>query len=724
MWRKETMFALMLLGLWASIHTDDAFAQCQASALFAPSINLGSGATKTVVADVNEDGISDLVGEGVVGDFNGDGILDIVGGVCVNVRLGHGFDGVGSGNFLGRVDYCDYYGTQDSLVLYVGNGVAGVGDGTFHPGGRFWVGYTAYQPWESADLNGDSILDVIVPAPYAYPDSVAFSVLLGGGVAGVGDGTFSSPLRTNNPLGSAGGYQDIETADFDSDGKIDVLTANNNGQLRLFRGHGDGLFGPSTPLGSAYVYGGLDCEDLNSDAILDIVIKVSQGIGVLRGRGPGGQGDGTFEQTVYFPDGYSCCINGDILLVDLNHDGVHDVVAPSWNQGITLLVVYLGQGTGSGATGNFDVPVGYNATGGLSGFPVAADFNSDGMVDVLYSSKLYPGRCPNPVISAPHLIDVKDVSGDQGGKVSVTWNRSLLDHAGVRMVTGYTVWRRIPSGSVLKSGISPSGKRISSRIDGTQTTYWEPIADLRAQFLDGYGYTAETSRDSMYGSNPYTAFFVSALTEDPYVFFQSNVDSGYSVDNLVPGPVQGLHSYGIEPGVLRITWQPNQEPDISHYNIYKSTDPAFHPSLSLLVASPTDTSYVDSAFNGPSDYYKVTALDIHGNESRIPVLVTARDANDLTTSLFPPYAPAGGGPVQISYSIGSTTPTTRLEVFDVSGRRVRLIFQGPAERGRYVRTWDRRDDQGRKISRGLYLVRLSDGRVAESKKVVVTSASQ
>src|ERR1051326_5077324 len=67
-----------------------------------------------------------------------------------------------------------------------------------------------------------------------------------------------------------------------------------------------------------------------------------------------------------------------------------------------------------------------------------------------------------------------------------------------------------------------------------QVVYWEALATLPAQRLAGYGYTAATTQDSMPHSNPYTAFFVSALTPDIDVFYSSAIDSGYSVDNVPP----------------------------------------------------------------------------------------------------------------------------------------------------------------------------------------------
>ena len=62
----------------------------------------------------------------------------------------------------------------------------------------------------------------------------------------------------------------------------------------------------------------------------------------------------------------------------------------------------------------------------------------------------------------------------------------------------------------------------------------------------------------------------------------------------------------------------------------------------------------------------------------------------------------------------------RLEVFDLSGRRVRSILDSthtPA--GRYVRTWDGLDDRGRAQPSGVYLYRLSGGTETAGRRMTL-----
>ena len=59
-----------------------------------------------------------------------------------------------------------------------------------------------------------------------------------------------------------------------------------------------------------------------------------------------------------------------------------------------------------------------------------------------------------------------------------------------------------------------------------------------------------------------------------------------------------------------------------------------------------------------------------------------------------------------------------LAVYDVTGRRVALLEEGPAGPGDHVVTWHGRDDRGVRVSPGIYIVRLAAAGSVVSKKIV------
>lgn len=61
-----------------------------------------------------------------------------------------------------------------------------------------------------------------------------------------------------------------------------------------------------------------------------------------------------------------------------------------------------------------------------------------------------------------------------------------------------------------------------------------------------------------------------------------------------------------------------------------------------------------------------------------------------------PAAPGGAWPVDVS-------------VFNIAGRKVKTVVQGPLAPGRYAYEWDGRDDSGYGVSAGIYFVRVTTG---------------
>lgn len=68
----------------------------------------------------------------------------------------------------------------------------------------------------------------------------------------------------------------------------------------------------------------------------------------------------------------------------------------------------------------------------------------------------------------------------------------------------------------------------------------------------------------------------------------------------------------------------------------------------------------------------------------------------------------GGGPAQ-----------TRIDLFDVSGRLVRRVFDGEKTPGMHLHTWDGMDDRGRAVDTGVYYLRLRSAGLEETGKILV-----
>ena len=99
------------------------------------------------------------------------------------------------------------------------------------------------------------------------------------------------------------------------------------------------------------------------------------------------------------------------------------------------------------------------------------------------------------------------------------------------------------------------------------------------------------------------------------------------------------------------------------------------------------------------------------------VLAPWRPACHLHGDFSSPWRPAGGA-VTLRYRLGDARPA-RLAVYDARGRRLRLLAEGEHAAGEHALAWDGRDDRGRALPAGVYLVRLESAGRAESRRLVL-----
>jgi hypothetical protein len=255
---------------------------------------------------------------------------------------------------------------------------------------------------------------------------------------------------------------------------------------------------------------------------------------------------------------------------------------------------------------------------------------------------------------------------------------------------------------------------------------WELVGSFAACQQDQYIYRASTLADSAGSDKHYSIYMVTAHTTTPSVWFASYPDSGYSVDNLAPGPPKALageQSYA--PVGLELTWVRNTEVDLGHYAVYRGTSAGFVPGPSNLIASPTDTATFDSGWRWSSGYYyKVSAIDIHGNESLWAVLTP-----DAVTGTETPKAPETS---YLSQNYPNPfNPTTRiafglsapghvsLRIYDVAGRLVRALVADSRPAGTYSEIWDGHDSNGSAVASGIYFYRLTAGSFEQTRKMAL-----
>jgi len=339
----------------------------------------------------------------------------------------------------------------------------------------------------------------------------------------------------------------------------------------------------------------------------------------------------------------------------------------------------------------------------------------------------------------PEIHAVRDVPGDQGGYLNLAWNASRLDPWPNQLITYYSLWKAInPTQAALLLGrggkLLASPGDVSREFEGPairmeqvadQTYYWELVATQNANYYETYAKKLATDFDSTAVCTEQHYFQVCAHTADPKACWTSPPDSGYSVDNLPPcTPLSLAGEQSFVPEGLTLSWDRNTEFDFGTYAVYRGLDENFEPSLENRIASACDTFLFDNEWRWDSGYwYKVSAVDVHGNESGYAVL-----APEAVTGTGSPGAPAATYLSQNSPN--PFNPLTRIEfgikepahvslrIYDAAGRLVRVLVESDRPAGRYVETWDGTDAAGQAAS-GIYFYRLTAARFEQTKKMVL-----
>ena len=335
----------------------------------------------------------------VVADFNGDGKQDIA-VACqtgsVSILLGDGnnhFQTLPAGGVMpgpysiaaadlngdGRADLVTANNTGSSATVLLGNG-----DGSFRVSSPIPL---SSQPFSVviADVSRDGIPDVL-ELTHGGNDLLV--------LVGKGDGTFAPP--TSFQAGGAPlSFSDrsLVVADFDGDGKPDVMALNDGTHVTLLLGNGDGTFAPSaqtlqTGIGAGTTWVALG--DFNGDSNMDLVVanSLTNSVAIFLGNA---QAQFTIGAT------YGVGIDPEfVTTADLNGDGKLDIVVVCKGNASTpgSVRILLGNGDGTFAAATPLTP-------GLA--PIAAavgDFNNDTKLDLAIVDE---GDDTNPSVVAVYL---------------------------------------------------------------------------------------------------------------------------------------------------------------------------------------------------------------------------------------------------------------------------------------------------------------------------------
>lgn len=734
----------------------------------------GDGATDLVVGNQGGNNISVLInnGDGTfkptvnypvvgnnyavrVGDLNGDGAPDIAvtqsGNGSVGVLLGRLAGGVPDGNFgsvnsyhvsdanptsLALVDL-DHDGHLDIAATGAPTGklvvLRGFGDGSFAQLSRVYPvdGY----PWEltAADFNHDGMVDLAIGGLRGGN----YTILLGHCAS---DLPPPPPPCPGSPLfdptsseGTGGRPFGIATGDFNGDQIPDLVVADL-GANRLIVLIG-GSHATYASLGPNYAGEGpisVTAADFNGDGILDLAaadgFQNANSVGVLLGLGSGGVGDGSFGPVRLFPAGPKPYT---VLAGDFNLDGRQDLAVADYDD--HTVAVLLGNGDGT-----FGAPAYYpcgNRPYGLA----SADLDGDGVPDLVVGSE-----------------GTKDVTILKGfGDGTFNWTESWGAAGPVYSVAvGDFNHDGLPDLAVINGGTPTIGVLLAispGHFTGAvnfHTSSNGPLGLVAADFnhdgiLDlAVSNSSGGSVDVLiglesggHGNGAFSAPFNFPAGSVAARMVTADLDRDGTPDlavaNYGAGSVSILRGgcrlvtdvmvsdarAELDADGVRLSWSALSDGPVE-FEVSRST--ALEAGYLQVASFPMqqgreEYSWRDNTVQpGFTYFYKISYRESGAWKVYGPIRVQTGAARFALRAARPNPS---RGPVRIDYEMDHAGPV-RLEVFELSGRRVARLVDGPAPAGRSNVEWNPRSEASR-LSAGAYFVRLSSGARHESRKVVL-----
>jgi len=312
----------------------------------------------------------------------------------------------------------------------------------------------------------------------------------------------------------------------------------------------------------------------------------------------------------------------------------------------------------------------------------------------------------------PGILSIRDIPNDEGRRVRITFARSGYDRPySYGYLEQYEIYRRIDVAAA--TPVDGRGIRLED---------WDYVTAVPVHGENEYNVVVGTLEDSTVTSGMHwSVFMVRAATYDPYTFYDSDPDSGYSLDNTPPPPPATFAvDYTAADGNL-LSWARSNARDLLGYRVFRGLCSSC-PDAREAIAMTRDTRWTDSE-KGNRFRYWIAAVDSAGNESPAvaPQTETGRDGPIPQRLTLHQNEPNPFNPItSIRYEVPSPGGRVTLNIYDVHGRLVRTLLDRNEPAGSKSTTWDGRNNAGSRVASGTYFYRLeSNGEVLTRKMTLL-----
>lgn len=296
--------------------------------------------------------------------------------------------------------------------------------------------------------------------------------------------------------------------------------------------------------------------------------------------------------------------------------------------------------------------------------------------------------------------------GSNGVTNGMGWFIDDFQLSNVNLKTGFLHGMVYPS-----SGISPE---LASVMSSTRYTT-RPKADGYFRLFLPNGNHSVTSGMPYHQSSSLNNFQISI--QSPVV------QTEFTLIDL-PGVSTLNYNLSNDSVQLTLSWDEPSDPvlPVTGYKVYKR----FNAGPFQVVQTSAQTAYSEERHLEGSYYYYITTLygEFEGSPSEVLMLGNpfVNNLDDvvpgLKTALDMNYPNPFNPTTTISFSLAEATRAS-LKIYNTKGQLVRQLLNSDLAAGKHHLVWDGRDSNGRPVSSGVYLYRLSSKNFSQTRKMML-----
>ena len=209
-----------------------------------------------------------------------------------------------------------------------------------------------------------------------------------------------------------------------------------------------------------------------------------------------------------------------------------------------------------------------------------------------------------------------------------------------------------------------------------------------------------------------------------FEWFDSEVGTGYSVDNIAPGVPGGVVLASVASGV-QLSWDASADDDFQYFAVYRSEVSGSYGTAPY--AAVEENTFTDESLTAGVDYhYAVKAVDANGNESDLSAEVSIATIDVADGLSIPDVYTLGANypnPFNPSTTITYQLPEAgyvNLQIYDLTGKVVNTLVGEFRPAGYHQVVWNGRDNKGTSLATGVYFYRIVAGKAyTETRKMVL-----